>query len=154
VTSDLAFEKKTADHGQGVSGTRDALAASTKFFVVKILTPKPLGLKILQTVFAEPAPLKAFRGWGEGGYPDNHKFPKTELPKELPKSRLIQLFFRNFPQRIEVYFALRLARRRSGGLTPFSGTSCSILSESLCNGLSFADESCRPAAAAVSPCAV
>src|SRR5258708_22045199 len=36
-------------------------------FVLKILTSKPLGLKILRRLFANPAPSAAFRGWGEGG---------------------------------------------------------------------------------------
>ena len=47
------------------------------------------------------------------------------------------------------YFTLR--RRCCGGITPFSGSSRSILSDSLCKGLSAADENCRPAADTVSP---
>jgi len=37
--------------------------------VFKILTSKFFDIKILQTLFANPAPSKAFRGRGEGGYP-------------------------------------------------------------------------------------
>ena len=36
---------------------------------MKILTSKLFDIKILQTLFAEPAPSKAFRGMGAGGYP-------------------------------------------------------------------------------------
>lgn len=41
----------------------------------------------------------------------------------------------DFPTR-QRYFALRRVRRRVGGMIPFSGTSRSILSVSLCWGLS------------------
>jgi hypothetical protein len=41
-----------------------------KLFVIKILTCKFFDIKILHAVFAEPAPSKAFRGTGGGGYPD------------------------------------------------------------------------------------
>jgi hypothetical protein len=37
-------------------------------FKVKIMTCNPYALKSLQTIFAAPAPVKAFRGMGEGGY--------------------------------------------------------------------------------------
>ncbi len=40
-------------------------------FVFKILTSKIFDIKILQTLFAKPAPSKTFREYGgEGGYPD------------------------------------------------------------------------------------
>jgi hypothetical protein len=78
VTSDLAINKKKADHGQGASGKNITREKATKFFASKILTSKPLGLKILQSIFAEPAPVKAFRGWGEGGYPLNPRFSRNE----------------------------------------------------------------------------
>jgi hypothetical protein len=69
VTSNLALCKKKADHGQGVSGTSIIDKKANKSFVIKILTSKPLGLKILQSIFADPAPVNAFRGGGGGGYP-------------------------------------------------------------------------------------
>ena len=47
------------------------------------------------------------------------------------------------------HFTLLLALRRDGGITPFSGTSFSIVSDSLCSGLSPTDDNCRPAAFAV-----
>ncbi len=64
VTSNLALNKKKADHCEGVSGTSTAREKARKFFVVKILTSNPLGLNILQGIFAHPAPVKAFRGAG------------------------------------------------------------------------------------------
>jgi hypothetical protein len=42
--------------------------AASKPFVLKILTSKFFDIKILQTLFANPAPRKAFRGVGGGGY--------------------------------------------------------------------------------------
>jgi hypothetical protein len=39
---------------------------SSKWFGINILTSNPKALKILQTIFAMPAPVKAFKGWGEG----------------------------------------------------------------------------------------
>jgi hypothetical protein len=52
---------------------------SSNSFVVKILTSKPLGLKILQTLFAKPAPVKAFGGGGGGGMPQNARISQNEL---------------------------------------------------------------------------
>ncbi len=37
-------------------------------FALKILTLKSSAIKILQTLFANPAPSKPFTGMGEGGY--------------------------------------------------------------------------------------
>ena len=66
VTSNLDPRFQRANHGQG-GGTCKNRGAVPNSFVVKILTPKPLGLKILQTLFADPAPSKPFRGRGGGG---------------------------------------------------------------------------------------
>jgi hypothetical protein len=68
VTSDLASHERKAEHGQGGGGVRDLDYCELKFFIVKILTSKPLALKILQTIFANPAPVKPFTGVGEGAY--------------------------------------------------------------------------------------
>jgi hypothetical protein len=67
VTSNLAIHKKKADHGQGVSGTSIPREKAHKFFVIKILTSNSLRLKILQSIFANPAPVKAFKRVGGGG---------------------------------------------------------------------------------------
>lgn len=55
-----------------------------KFFVVKILTCKPLRLKILQSIFADPAPVKAFRGVGGGGYPKFLPISQNETHSNMP----------------------------------------------------------------------
>jgi hypothetical protein len=47
-----------------------------KSFKVKILTSNSYALKILQTILAAPAPVKAFRGMGEGGYPSISRIPR------------------------------------------------------------------------------
>ncbi len=67
-------------------------------FVPKILTSNPYAFKILQTIFAEPAPVKAFEGVGGRGYsqtgPD---FPKTKW-RNHPVFALIPIFSDDFPQ--------------------------------------------------------
>ncbi|MFZ0761908.1 MAG: hypothetical protein WAM69_18330, partial [Candidatus Sulfotelmatobacter sp.] len=50
----------------------------SKSFVVKILTSKLFDIKILRTLFADPAPVKAFRGWQEGGIPEKRRFSRNE----------------------------------------------------------------------------
>ncbi len=46
-------------------------------FVFKILTSKIFDIKILQTLFAKPAPSKTFREYGgEGGTPISHSVPE------------------------------------------------------------------------------
>ena len=68
-----------------------------KFLVINILT-NSLALKILQTLFAEPAPVKPFRGWGRG----NSKFaifPQTELAETPLKRCLTKDFFNRYPGR-------------------------------------------------------
>ena len=82
VTSNLAVNKKKADHGQGVSGRNTIREKATKLFVVKILTSKALWLKILQTIFAKPAPVKAFRAGGGGGYPQTGTTQKERVASE------------------------------------------------------------------------
>jgi hypothetical protein len=74
VTSDLALNFRKADHGQGISGARNYHRTHRKFFVIKVLTSNSLALKILQTLFAEPAPVKAFRGGGGEGVPQTRHF--------------------------------------------------------------------------------
>ena len=69
VTSDLDPKIQRADHRQGGGGARRKRERGSNSFVLKILTSKPLGLKILQTIFVNPAPVAAFGGVGGGGYP-------------------------------------------------------------------------------------
>jgi len=54
---------------------------------------------------------------------------------------------------LRFYFELRFAARFEGGTTPFSGRSFSITSESLCSGLSPAEDDCGPVSGTLSPCA-
>ena len=67
VTSNLAPE--IAHHGRGEGSMGKSAYNALNSFVVKILTPKPSAIKILQTLFANPVPSKLFQGWGRGGYP-------------------------------------------------------------------------------------
>jgi len=66
-------------------------------FIFKILTSKPLGLKILQTIFANPAPVAAFRGLAGGGYPlKSGVFPKWTRRKSSHKHCSPEFFFAGF----------------------------------------------------------
>jgi hypothetical protein len=68
VTSDLAAHAKQADDGQGGGGIDQYRDTGHNSRVFKILTSKLFDIKILQTLLAAPAPVKAFRGVGGGGY--------------------------------------------------------------------------------------
>jgi len=48
--------------------------ATDKFFEIRILTPKPLRLKILRGILAKPAPDKPFTVLGEGSPPARQEF--------------------------------------------------------------------------------
>jgi hypothetical protein len=58
--------------------------SSRKSFALKILTLKSSAIKILQTLFANPAPRKPFRGREEGGYLESNEI----LPKISPSIAL------------------------------------------------------------------
>jgi hypothetical protein len=80
VTSALVSATKEADHRQGVSGVARSREEGNKYFVIKIFTSNPLGLKILPAIFGNPAPVKASQGCGEGGVPlPSEGAPETEL---------------------------------------------------------------------------
>jgi hypothetical protein len=82
VTSDLAHKKEKADHRHGEWGARASLQKACNSFVVKILTSNPYALKILQTLFAKPAPVKAFqRDTGRGVPTSIPKIPKMASRK-------------------------------------------------------------------------
>jgi hypothetical protein len=93
VTSDLAPPRSKADHGQGVSGTATSPEKARKLFVIKILTSNPLRLNILQGIFANPAPIKAFRGVEGGGYPSHSEFSQNETAPEPPIELLSPTIF-------------------------------------------------------------
>ena len=54
---------------EGVSGRRAASKNRRKSFLIKILTPNPYALNILQSIFVKRAPVKAFGGGRGGGIP-------------------------------------------------------------------------------------
>jgi hypothetical protein len=84
---------KEADDFQGASGLLSRSPATSKFFVIKILTPKPLGLKILQSIFANSAPSKAFSGEGGGGTPRPAHFSQIETTKTASSRTNHSLYF-------------------------------------------------------------
>jgi hypothetical protein len=92
VTSDLDPKIQRADDRRGGGDARRNRERGSNSFVLKILTSKPLPLKILQTIFANPAPVAAFRGWGGGGYPLN----PAVLPKRTRRKKLFSTYRRNF----------------------------------------------------------
>jgi hypothetical protein len=73
-----------ADDCQGESGTDVTRQRTPKPFEIKILTPNPKALKILQSNFAEAAPVKALEGGGRGGTPANVRSTKMN---QLKKTR-------------------------------------------------------------------
>jgi len=95
-----------------------------KFCVLKILTSKLFDIKILQTLFAKPAPSKTFGGVGEGGYPHFHAcFPK-------PGQRRADLFHAEIHSvNPSVRSATPRARIRRRGNSPMmTGASSAMLS--------------------------
>src|ERR1019366_10571815 len=86
VTSNLDLQIQRADHRQGGGGLRKNRESGPKSFVVKLLTSKPLRLKILQSIFANPAPVKPFRRVGKGGYPTRSPgFPGTKHARDASR---------------------------------------------------------------------
>lgn len=69
VTSNLDPTQQREDHRHGRGRNARKGRKDPKSLVVKILTFKPLWLKILQSIFANPAPVKAFRGGGGLDFP-------------------------------------------------------------------------------------
>jgi hypothetical protein len=67
VTSNLALRHKSVHHSRGKSSLEKSDDNGPNSFVVKILTSNSFALKILRTLFANPAPSKTSRGRGGGG---------------------------------------------------------------------------------------
>ena len=63
-----------------------------KSFVLKILTSNLFDIKILQTLFADPAPSKAFRGYGGRGVP---RFSARKQTIGRSRQQRSKLYFRN-----------------------------------------------------------
>jgi hypothetical protein len=97
VTPDLDPETQTADHRQGGGGARRNQELGPNPFVLKILTSKPLGLKILQTIFANPAPVAAFREGDGGGVPfKSGDFPEWARRKGARQGASPEIFSGGF----------------------------------------------------------
>jgi hypothetical protein len=71
VTSNLAPNPKLARSCQRRTGCREPDRPTPKSNILKILTSKLFDIKILPTVFANPAPSETFTRAGGGGYPSN-----------------------------------------------------------------------------------
>ena len=70
-----------------------------KSFKVKILTSNSYALKILQTIFAAPAPVKVFRGMGGRGYPSTSRIPSSARSRKSASRTPIQnLLTGSYPQ--------------------------------------------------------
>jgi len=85
VTSDLALKnlegRKLPRRKQSTQSARK----TRKIFEINILTSKPYGLKILQTIFAKPAPVAASETAEGRGTRFKAGFPKTE---PVPKAKI------------------------------------------------------------------
>ena len=93
VTSALAPGTKQAHPRQGGDGRRRLKKIPYKSFGIKILTSNPYALKILQTHFAKPAPIKAFREGRGRGVPQNpNRFPNRNLQNVPPQSQVQKIF--------------------------------------------------------------
>jgi hypothetical protein len=92
VTSKILTPKpKRADHRQGGSRARNRHEKSRNSFVLKILTSKSLGLKILPAIFANLAPVAAFREVGV--YPVTRAFPEMKLAHARVIEAMNEYFF-------------------------------------------------------------
>jgi hypothetical protein len=99
VTCNLAAVAKRADDSRGGGGTDKCRGRGSNSLVVKILTSKLFDIKILQILFADPAPVKAFGGSGEGGYPRNPDLSGNEDSLESGARRQVPRYlFSEFPQ--------------------------------------------------------
>ena len=97
VTANLDPGIQIADHCLGGGGARRNREPGHNSFVLKILTSNPLGLKILQTMFANPAPVAAFKGVGGGGYPLKPAvFPKRTRRKSAHQRFSSEIFSAGF----------------------------------------------------------
>jgi len=95
VTSALDLNFQRADHRQGGSGINRNLGEASNSCLFKILTSNPYVLKILQSIFAEPAPVKAFRRGGGRGYPKRRTLSRNETHSRALKRYSFKIFFRD-----------------------------------------------------------
>jgi hypothetical protein len=79
VTSNLAFTPTIARSWTSRTERSQPRLRGPKSLVFKILTSKLVAIRILQTLFVNPAPSKGFKDQGGGGYPP--KAPMSAKPK-------------------------------------------------------------------------
>jgi len=85
VTSNFASQIKKADHCRRGGSTRTERRKRRKSIVLKILTCKLFAIKILQTLFANPAPIKPSEVGGRG-VPSPPRFPKLRRAQHAVKT--------------------------------------------------------------------
>jgi hypothetical protein len=92
---------KLADDGHGEASARLSSSKRYKSRIFKILTPNAFAFRILQTLFAKPAPVKPFAGvGGEGDTPCGNHFPKRTSLERPAQQRTSDYFFARYPQLI------------------------------------------------------
>jgi hypothetical protein len=86
VTSNLALPLQSAHHRQGGSGKSSRNKLWRKSFVLWILASNSFAIWILQTLFVNPVPSKAFKRVGGGGDTPFSQINTARRP-ETPSSR-------------------------------------------------------------------
>jgi hypothetical protein len=93
VTSDLDPRIQTADHGQGGGCADRNRERGSDSFVLKIFTFKPLPLKILQSILANPGAGSGIQRWGEGHFCKTRDFSRNGLAEKALISPARRNFF-------------------------------------------------------------
>jgi hypothetical protein len=97
ATSNLALHPHLAHHRQGGGSRSTESNLAHKSFALKILTSKLFAIKILQTLFANPAPSKPFRGMGGGdALKVTRIYQELDLPALSKSAATLQLFRADF----------------------------------------------------------
>ena len=99
VTSDLALKNLEGRELPRRKQSTQSARKTRKIFEINILTSKPYGLKILQTIFAIPAPVAASERVEGRGTRFKAGFSKTEpvpkAPKFVTAQRISKSHFQN-----------------------------------------------------------
>jgi hypothetical protein len=93
VISDLDPETRKAEDCQGESGRCTQRNRSRKYFVLKILIPKSLGLKILRAAFVKPTPGAWFSDGRGRGVPSNARDSRNGTGPNCPLNPFFYGFF-------------------------------------------------------------
>jgi hypothetical protein len=94
LPSNLVIHRQKSRSCSRRSGSCGDREKRRKSFVVKILTSKLLAIKILQSIFADFAPVKGFRRRGGGGALGTRSFPKMNSLTNQRSRLTINIFFR------------------------------------------------------------